>query len=507
MSEAQQAWRRLSPWAILPLWVRTARNLIREFLPVILGAGAGVALAEGLGVRELVLGLVALLLGILVHTLIWYRRFRFRIEDEGVRVRQGILQRRELRVTWDRVRNVDLRQPVYFRPLDLVGVILETPGGHGEEVSVEAIPRAQAEQIRESVGRQAPDSGVPDAQTVRAGDSEVLHQPSTRALFLHGVVSGQLWIFLAALGAIYGYLHRYITPRVQALLEEVSGDIAFEGTPASIGLIILALLAIAVFLVTLSGLIALIRYHGYVLLRDGDRFRARHGLFESRERTLRRNKLQAVTRVETASGRLLGRSYLLGHQAAAEASTEGVPELRDATVVVPGLGGEEAERLLTILEPGYGRRLSLQAIDSRFRRFWFSRLCLGLLLAAFVLVIAGAAGHPATALMMAAALVFGPPLLALVLYRRWRMWGWALDGDFLHIQSGFLGLQREIFHIGRVQQVRVHRSPYQRRAGLANLVLGLPDGARTLPFLPHETAIALGNRVLYRVETSASHAL
>jgi putative membrane protein len=68
-----------------------------------------------------------------------------------------------------------------------------------------------------------------------------------------------------------------------------------------------------------------------------------------------------------------------------------------------------------------------------------------------------------------------------------------------------VGRQRDVFSIDQVQQAAVVASPYQRRHGLATVVLVLPQGEIKVPFLPREHADELANRALFAAETALVH--
>lgn len=509
MPEPGTGWRRLSWWALLPITTRSVVRTVREHLPAILGAGAGFTFIEALGLREFGLGLLALLLIVLLGALFWHRRFRFRVTAAGVQVRQGVLKRREVRVDWDRVRNVDLRQPLYFRPLGIVGAVLETAGGQSEEVCLDAIPLAEAEQLRESVGQQGgdPRPGTAADNGAEGESGELLHQPAPRDLFLHGVVSGQLWFVFAALGGLYGSMAGRIHEHVEEFFVEYAGAVAPESTAQLVLLSAAGLVVLAMLLVLASGLVARLRYHAYRLVRDGDRFRARHGLFETRERSLRREKLQGLTLVQTATGRMLGRCHLLGQQASANADYESGSEFSDATVVVPGLSLPGASTLMALIDPGSQARPPLNGVAAVFCRYWWTRLWLLVLVAALGLLALWGGERPVAAPVLGAAAILAAPLLLWpVVRRRWRQWGWAvIEDEWLQVREGFIGRQWQVFHLDRVQQVRVRQAPFQRRHDVADLQLWLAHGQVVVPFLPRRQAVRLANRVLFHVETAAGH--
>lgn len=109
----------------------------------------------------------------------------------------------------------------------------------------------------------------------------------------------------------------------------------------------------------------------------------------------------------------------------------------------------------------------------------------------------GTKGAVGIVVAVAAAAILGVALV----HGRWRHWGWVTDDEVVHIGSGLLGRRRETFRLDRVQHVTVRRTPYQRRHGLASLVISLADGDRHVPFLHQEDAAALASLALFTTET------
>ena len=512
MTTLESAWRTLSPWAALPAALGMLRpQALVQALPGLVPLVALVANVEAIGLREVGLGLLGLLALLAAYAVAWQRRFRFRIDERSITVQRGVLQRSEVELGWERVRNVDVRQPFYFRPLDRVALIVEGSGGAEEEVAIQAVDRELAEGVRESIASHQRVATVvddgPSAATAAAVDhapaQAVLHQPSTGEILLHGAINGRAFaLLLAGIGALFSAGQPLLqeTDVLVDVAETVTEQVIALGVAALV-LAVPALLVLSVVLVVVSALIALVRFHGFTLWRDDDRFRLRHGLLESRERTLRTSKLQAVTVVETAVGRLLGRCHVLAHQASS--AEEGVGEGNDGTAEVPALTAGTVQPLVARFDPAYGRRPPLAAIEGAFLRFWVTRL-------AGVLVAVGAAGLGAlavwgdasTALLitLAVLLVVAVAAVAWAVHRRWRHWGWTTDGDVAHVASGLLGRRWESFRLNRVQQVTLRRTPFQRRHGLATLAVSLADGDRQVPFLHEADARALANLALFVAE-------
>ena len=75
--------------------------------------------------------------------------------------------------------------------------------------------------------------------------------------------------------------------------------------------------------------------------------------------------------------------------------------------------------------------------------------------------------------------------------RRYRSWGYRLDEDELHVQSGLWVRTRTIVPFARVQHIDVMQGPLERRFGVGTLILhtaGTRNSAVALPGLGFEEA-------------------
>lgn len=500
------AWQRLAPMALLFLIINGGAKFIRENLYAFAGAGAGFAFLDRLGLREFLLGgLVALLVAVLV-AIIYHRRFRFRIEGDAMRVRQGLIENKDLRIRFARIQNVGLSQPIYFRPFGLVRFTLETPGAESTEVALPGISRELALALRDHIARAgggvAPaaddDTGQDPAASAddrREGpdDSTPLHVPGNFRLFLHGLVSNQVWLIAGVAAWLAGTFRERIEQWVDAtgvsLVVQRTLELGWTGAIGLVGSLVVLLFA-------LSGVLSLVRFHGFDLRDLGDRVLAVGGLLDRREQNIRREKLTGLTLCQTALGRLIGQWYLIGKQAS---SKEFEMDPSSGQFLVPGMRRDDLV-LVGRLMPGFVVPDSLHPISRRFRTLFWTRI------SAVVLFLAGLAWWflPDLRLLVAAALA----VLLVVLWavhRSWRCWGWRVDDGVCWVQQGLIGLQRDAFDLALTQQATVVRTPYFRRHGLASVRLVLPHGQVTVPFLAHEDAVALANRAIHAAETARFH--
>lgn len=503
-------WRALPLTAVAALYVSGVQRFVRENLLAFAGAGTGIAISDALGWREFVGIALLVLLGGLLVAMVYRRRFRYRIDDDAVRVRKGLLEQKELKVRLERIQNVGFSQPVYLKPLSLTRVTLETPGAAQTEVELPGIATDEARALRDLVngvrrGASEPESGEGEVESPEHGrDDDAVFRASAADLFRYGLTSNQVWILLAFIG---GPAANWVGERVEAAVNALTdaGLISAEqlaGAPWLAALVVFGLLiAVALLLMLLSGMLAVVRFHGYALTGDAERFRAGFGLLDAREKTLRRAKLHSVELVQTGIGRLVGNWHVVGHQTGAAQVQQ--PGGGDRRFLVPGIDADRVGGVAAALRREPWRFPALQGVDRRLRTVLWTRLCAPLLAAAVLLQ--WAAPDPFHWAALALAGVSG--VLAGLMHLRWRRWGWALEGDRLTVRSGLIGQSWLMFDLDRCQQARVTTSPYQRRHGLATLHLRLPHGEQSIPYLRQETAAALANRALFSAERALSHAL
>ncbi|MDT8449632.1 MAG: PH domain-containing protein [Wenzhouxiangellaceae bacterium] len=323
-------------------------------------------------------------------------------------------------------------------------------------------------------------------------------------LFRFGLTSNQAWILAALFGAP---VMNWVERQTSDVIEQAGASGMLEAGAFAYAPIMLALLAgvfvlaLAMVLMTLSGVVAVIRYHGFRLGIESDRIKGRFGLLDAREKTLRREKMHSLELAQTAVGRVLGQWHAIGRQTGAGQAGELVNQ--DRRFLVPGIDRERLDHVASGLigmdwaMPAWG------AIDARFRTMLWTRISVVLVFVA-VLSWLELPGRP---LWPACAILGFNVLVLLLVHLHWKRWGYALRGSRLSVRSGLVGQKIVEFELSRCQQVGVLTSPYQRRHGLATLKLRLPHGEQAIPYLPGDVAAGLANRLLLEAERAHSHAL
>lgn len=502
MSDSDASWKALPVSAVAALYITGIQRFVRENLFAFVGAGTGFAISDALGWREFVLGAMLVLLAGLLIALIYHRRFRYRFDDDAVRVRKGFMERQELKVRLDRIQNVGFSQPLYLKPLGLVRVTLETPGAAQAEVNLPGILLAEAADLRDRVAGIVRSDELNEDSSMDAPDA--CFEASAADLFRYGMTSNQIWILLALAGApVSNWVESRMGHWVEQLKTSGVVDVeALQSAPLLVALLAAAVIVVAALLVmTASGLLAMLRFGGFRLTQEGNRFKSHYGVLDAREKTLKADKLHSIEVVQTAVGRMLSQWHAIGHQTGG--ARPGQEYREDQRFLIPGIDSRRLESVLATLRGGSREAPEWQPIHRRFRSIHWRRLALaGLVIA--VVIAWSLPGAPIWPVYLFAAYT---PLMLVMVHLVWRRWGYALDQERMRIRHGMIGQRIVEFDIGRCQQVSVRTSPYQRRHGLASLTIRLPHGEQRIPYMDGSTADRIANLVLYRVETSVSHGL
>ncbi|MFC3283740.1 PH domain-containing protein [Litchfieldella rifensis] len=486
-------WQRLSPWAVGLLLITSVITQVRQHLPVVLGAGAGLAFIERIGFYEVLLGGALLLLAAVLLSLLYYRRFRFRLDDEVLVIQKGLFEHREFKVAAHHVQHIAVHQPVYMRPFGVVQWQVETLAGEASRIELPGIRRDLADALSQRLGGSTPPvAGATGGLQQAERDERIRFAITPWALTLHGLTSRSIYLIAAMLSPLVQPLEHWVQeylPRAGAwrwLLDS-------PGVVLSLGVVTLV-----VILAALAVIAAWWRFHGYVLRDDGERQVQVSGLLQRQEQALSLRRLQVVEWVQTGLGRVLGRGYLVCHQFGTPAGS-GAEEGR--RFLVPGLTGAQGQELTRLLWPGVSMDSPLARVTVIYRRVLFLRLLLAMITG--LVGLAWLAGEARPSLP-----VWGWGLLALFLigmagavaHLRWKALGWVREGFHMRVRQGLWGQRTSIFPLHNVISVSIQQSWLQRRRGLATLHLFLANGKLTLPFLEKTAALALADRLLASVE-------
>jgi putative membrane protein len=411
-------------------------------------------------------------LGVLVSTAlsaINWSTTRWFITDDSVRLRTGVLSENITVVPFERVQAVDtVRGPVQ-RLFGVVEANVQTAGGGRRgEIVLKAVTEAEAEELRNAVRQGAP------AAPVEAPDALVWE------------LRGRPLIKAAATSGSLGVLLPFVAAATQLGDDVLSRDAAERLLPSTPGEALrdLAVVLLAAWLLSFAG--TLVAFARFRLTRDGERLRVNRGFLERREASVPVERVHAVRVVEGPLREPFGLAQIRIDSAgyAKEPAT--------AQTIFPLVRRDEAAELIARFLPEFaGEIAGLERVPRRAARRYILPLVLPWLVAATALsVVVGPLG-----LLLAGVAIAGGALG----FARYRAAAYRLDAERMIFRGRRFARTTAVAKPARVQEAHVTANPFQRRARLATLVVGIGSGRRIgVEHLPADVAadafIRLGRR-------------
>lgn len=493
-------WHRLKPLSILHYMVMGFKLVLDQGINLLPALAVGITFfREKTGAALIWIG-VAIAILALIFGVLTYLRFRYRMQGSSFLVRKGVLSVKRLTLDFDRVQSINIGEPIYFRPFGMAVLKLESAGSAGSEVSLNGIPRAQAQSIRTRILNHQkehtvePEDQGSDADPLSDGDTKVFLTRSVGDIVRYGLSNNQVWFFAGIVGSFIGSqienLSRLYTPAVRAVVETISGF----GSVGKGAVILVGILFIACILLLISVLSALLRYYDYRLTRDGGRLIRNSGFGERKEASLKESKLQTVRLGQNFMARLLNRRHLfLIHAGGIQNSPANAVE---PGFMIPSLKSSEEASIVSSFLPGIDpHAFNFKPIDSRF------------ILRSFVMFF----GIPFLVLGTICALAVGPEWLALSLVcflflpfviLRHRRYGYAVTPEFAAVKSGIIGQGVSYFALKKVQHISLGQSPSERRHKLASITVRLAGATVKIPYMPEQDAKLMMDHIVKAVESN-----
>jgi putative membrane protein len=458
------------------LFVRFADGLRQSILPILVSIFAQeVWLAVAAGVF-FVLGLV--------HAVVRYLTFQYRLTDEELVTTEGVLHRQERRIPIDRIQDLSFESTLLRRVLQLVVVQVETASGQGAEAKLDSLSRGDAARLREVLFRLRGRAGTAaeDAPAPR-----VLFRSTGGELALLGFTNNRVGASLLMVLGIFELAEQLgIEDAFQGVLGGLVDRLSAFGTTWTV-----LFFASILFLVMLTGWFvaiaaSLVMFHRFELSeRDGVLYR-RFGLITTRAQSLPRRKIQRITLEATPLRRLFGTAVVRADSAGAGAqeSPRGSNQI-ERDILVPLTAVARARALIAWVLPGLDpgqlawRRVSPRVVV----RVGLKGLLLGLLGLGVGLPTVGwpawlALGAPVLAVAV------GVLLFANLAYSR--------APGHLVFRHGLLGQYLAFVPVHKVQGAILRAGPLERLIGLAHVTVFVAGGSpTTLGNLPRGEAEAL----------------
>ncbi|MFA6483767.1 MAG: PH domain-containing protein [Bacteroidales bacterium] len=480
--------RRQSVKGLILIFFQEGRNAIKIFWPLLVP----LVLSKHSDNKLLFVGaaLAAGVILLMIHTILYYWKFLFYIENQQFILRMGYLNRKTLTIPIDRIQNVNTNQTLVQQFLHVMSVEIDTAGSSKKELKIHALSKPVAVQLAMELSRylESKQTVNQENETKPVPEEMLIMRLTNRDLLRIGISQNHLQTaFLIFIFGIqfYNQVKEYFKEKAEQYAQE-----AFEYISQSGWAIISSMI---VFFLILSFLYSMVRtlvlYYDLRLYKLNQSYRIVSGLLNRKNLLIPFRKIQQLN-WETGPVKKLFGIYKVNILQATSGVTVKTPQIE-----LPGCLDKHIELLKSDLF-GPDALKDKPVIHSNrvyFRRTWIYK-------------------------GWVPAVLFSP-----LLFLDWRyillLTGWILfmlifswqtlkksyfqiSNDQIRVSSGAISHKFKQMEFDKVQHLGFSQSIFYKKLGVASLEIGNASGKITIPFIDVKIARALHDYLLYYAETS-----
>lgn len=486
--------------AMVFIGLKYLRRALRQawplFIIVVLRNGQGERFTNVLYLALIITGLQ------LITSIIAWFRYTFYVQNDELVVSQGLFRRKRSSIPLPRIQSLQFSQNLLHRRLGVVAVEVETAGSQGTELSIDALEKDRAEDLRRFIMARKADlqpeleAAAPEAEadfdqaepSTQAATTPLLRL-TPRVLLYAGLTRNHLRTAGLIIGGLLGLyqLAGDVFPLMQPdqMIERLIGVAPTQLWQSTL----LVVVALGLAAVVGSLIQTALRFFDLRLESDDTGFHLQAGLLNRREELMRHEKLQYLRSLQNPlQAQLRLRTLQLVQVGGNRAARQ--------SMQIPGGDDGAWERARTrMFGEAAEEGLTWSGIHPRIvRRYLIQLGIIPALIGTGVLWI-----NVGPWALLALPWIGVGYLLGLRYYRTFR---YGLNHRVMRVTSAlFLRSETELW-LFKAQAVELSQNWIQRRHDLASVTLHMATGGVNIPYLPLAEAERLRDLVLYRVEVS-----
>lgn len=260
-------------------------NLLQVLKEAILGLGLGLIFTLKESVVYFIIFAVVFLVFLVIYSVLSWLRFTYLVQDNELRIEQGILIRKKRYISINRIHKIDVTANVVHRLFKLVKVQIDTASsGGGAEVMFIAVKMTKAARLRRALQKQQ--------QIIGTETMAVNEYPKRKMtwghLFIAGSTSGTAGFLLVMMLAVFSQIEELIPKNVY----KTAYSFLFE---TGFFFLIVSFIAF-LFLLWIVGIAGtMIKYGNFTIEKRENELFIKRGLLETKELTIPFERIQAIS--------------------------------------------------------------------------------------------------------------------------------------------------------------------------------------------------------------------
>ncbi|UMB53871.1 PH domain-containing protein [Lutibacter sp. A64] len=442
-----------------------------------------------LNLTKIGLAVLAILIYILIRAVLVYLNFKFKIKDNAFILKQGILNKSNISVPFEKIQHINFKQNFIQQIINVTQVEIETAGAKTVEISIKALSREKAEALKQALF-----SKMQEVTAIENNEpsKEILHKVSVKDLLKISISENHFKSLALLFAFIFsGYV------QVKDFLETLELDQKFDAVLEENANSLLGDLFLMLFLLVFSFIISVvisfvttfIRHFNLQVSIENNRLEINQGLFTKQNNILKKQKVQSIEVSTNPIQQKLGIYNVIFKQA-----VSGKINYKKIIKVV-GFNQAHIEILKNILflNTDFNNQ-EKQKPDVYYKTQLFFRYFLLLLL------LNGIFGLISNSLFLVNLLLI--PFFVVLVLLKYKKCYYSFNNDMLLVGSGQIATKTTYFEHFKLQNIKMKQTVFQKRKGVVNLVLQTASGKIVLPCIKTSKAIEMYNFMLYKSETS-----
>jgi putative membrane protein len=495
-------WKKVSPWAlvyfIVHFSVRFTRDGIFNLLPIAIVFVTQVENKLFWGQIAVAVAVVALL----AYSFLYHRSFRFCISDDNeILLNKGVFKKERLTLKFARVQNVNIAEPFYFTPVNLVNCIFDAAGSAAQEAVLPGVTKDHAQQMRKQIFafKAQQQSEVDTSQQSDKATPENSLFISNKEIAKFGLISNMAILALAAIApfinVVIDFIEKKIVAKVEGFYQQELGVMANAAMFAMVTLIVFLVLVAVLLSVGMS----LIRFYNYELYFKGQKFKRIAGLLERHQLSMSLDKVQSIVIKQNLVARLLKRFTVECLQASSGGRVAGAAKKNKQTLILPVLTNEQVDNVCQWIYPWFNsKKLAFKRAERAllYKNLGFYALLPSALVFVFCFFV------DINTLISLGFLVIFSGLVTLS-YQRYGYYMHEDNGRFyMVVRKGMIGVHYRVFELYKAQSACAISTYLMRKSGLKSLYIQLASGYAFMPYIKQDDADFIIDFTLMQIESN-----
>ena len=440
------------------------------------------------------LGLGFLFLFFLIRAFLIYENFQFKVQDNHFILKQGILNKTNTSISFDRIQNINFKQNIIQQIINVHEVNIETAGSNKTEISIKALSFQKAKALKSELSSY--NSNILKEENIKEKPFLKISLLELLKVSLTENHLQSLLIFLALLLGLYQQLEQLFSGIGKDYLLNEYIEKSGSSFHKSV-FVFIVLFILLVFIAILSSFVRVFLFHFNltVFIKDQN-FEIYQGLLTKKSIILKKDKIQSITVSTNPIKKILGISFITFKQAV---SGEIGKKNKDKLIRIVGCKRTQVNKIKELLfnfsEVDHLEKKQVHVYLKK-RMYFLSFILLLILNGALYLTFLDGLVFLGNVLLVPLFILF----VNLIFNKRF----YKISDDVLLVGSGFFDTHLTYLPFFKVQNIKMMQTFFQERNKVVDLVFQTASGEIKLPCIEKSEAIKIYNYTLFKVESSTN---